>query len=77
MAFWEAAPTDELDWVRQEIEDLVEWGARALEAIETRQEDDATRRKIAKLRDANTAGRTEHEIATAMRMAEKLADRVP
>jgi hypothetical protein len=77
MAFWESAPADELEWVRQEIEDLVEWGQRALEAMQTRQEDDATRRKLAKLRDANTAGRTEHEIVAARRAAEKLAERLP
>jgi hypothetical protein len=77
MAFWESAPPDEIEWVRQEIEDLVEWGQRALDAIKTRQEDDATRRKIAKLGDPNTAGRTEHEIATARRRAERLAERLP
>jgi hypothetical protein len=77
MAFWEAAPPDELEWVRQEIEELVEWGQRALEAVKTRQEDDATRRKIAKLRDPNTSGRTEHEIAAARRRADKLAERLP
>ena len=77
MAFWRSAPADELEWVRQEIEDLVEWGQRALDAMQTRREDDATRRKIAKLRDANTAGRTEHEILAARRAAEKLAERLP
>jgi hypothetical protein len=75
MAFWEAAPPDELAWVRQEIEDLVEWGHRALEAMKTRQEDDATRLKIAKLQ--NTSGRTDHEIAAARRAGEKLAERLP
>jgi hypothetical protein len=77
MAFWEAAPPDELDWVRQEIEDLVEWGQQALEAIKTRKDDDATREKISKLRDPNTSGRTEHEIANARRLADKLAERLP
>lgn len=77
MAFWEAAPSDELEWVRQEIEDLVEWGTRALDAIEIRQQDDGTRQKIAKLLDSNTAGRTEHETATARRLAERLTQRLP
>lgn len=77
MAFWDSAPADELEWVRQEIEDLIEWGQRALDAMQTRQEDDATRRKIAKLRDANNSGRTEHEIVAARRAAEKLAERLP
>jgi hypothetical protein len=77
MAFWEVAPPDELEWVRQEVEDLVEWGQRALEALKTRQDDDATRRKIAKLSDGNTAGRTEHEISAARRAVEKLAERLP
>lgn len=77
MAFWEAAPADELEWVRQEIEDLVQWGIRALDAIEIRKQDDATRDKVAKLLDANTAGRTEHEIATARRLAKKLTQRLP
>ncbi|MBA3364235.1 MAG: hypothetical protein H0U03_00390 [Actinobacteria bacterium] len=77
MAFWDAAPPDELDWVRREIEDLVEWGQRALEAIRNRQDDDVRRRRHAKLTDSNTAGRTEHEIATARRMADKLAQRLP
>lgn len=76
MAFWEAAPPDELEWVRQEISDLVEWGQRALEAIETRQQDDAIRRKIGKIRD-NTAGRSEHEIVSGRRLADKLAERLP
>jgi hypothetical protein len=75
MAFWSAAPPDELEWVRKEIEDLVEWGQQALEAIQTRQEDDATRRKIAKMQ--NTTGRTVHEIEVARRKAEKLAERLP
>jgi hypothetical protein len=77
MAFWEAAPADELNWVRQEIADLVEWGQRALEAIDTRQEDDSTREKIAKLLDPNTAGRTDAEIASARRLAEKFRKRLP
>jgi hypothetical protein len=76
MAFWTVAD-DDLELIQREIEDLVEWGHLALDAIRTRQEDDATRRKIEKLLDPNTAGRTEHEIAAARRRADKLRERLP
>jgi hypothetical protein len=75
MSFWEVVPSDELDWLRQEIEDLVGWGQQALDAFKTRKEDDALRGKIEKLQE--TAGRNEHEIANAKRIAKKLAERLP
>ena len=62
MAFWEVVPDDELALVLDEVLELREWANAAIEAINERKTDDATRAKIMKLRA--TTGRTEAEVAT-------------
>jgi hypothetical protein len=71
MAFWLSAPEDEREWVRNEIDDLVEWGHNALAAFEQRRSDDKIRDKITKLTE-NMNGRTEAEQEAARRRAEAL-----
>ncbi len=70
MAFWEAVPDDELDLVLDEVLELREWTNAAIEAIHERKVDDAARAKIRKLLATN--GRSEAEVATARRHAERL-----
>jgi hypothetical protein len=74
MAFWEVVPDDELALVLDEVLELREWANAAIEAINERKTDDATRAKIMKLRA--TTGRTEAEVATARHHVERLSARL-
>ena len=74
MAFWDVVPEDELDLVLEEVLDLKAWANAAIEAINERKADDATRAKIKKLSDTN--GRTEAEIETARRLGEQLSHKL-
>lgn len=70
MAFWAAAPKDELARVVDELADLRDAIDAAVICIKQRTDDDALLDKIAKLE--NTQGRTEPEAATARSLAAKL-----
>jgi hypothetical protein len=70
MAFWAAAPKDELARVVDELADLRDSIDGAVALLKQRTEDDEILEKIAKLE--NTNGRTEPEAATARALAEKL-----
>lgn len=70
MSFWEAAPDDERDLVLGELRELQAATQDAIAAFQMRQEDDATREKVGKLRE--TKGRTPAETATARHLAKKL-----
>lgn len=70
MAFWEAAPKDELARVVEELGDLRDAIDAAVACLRQRTDDDALLDKIAKLE--NTQGRTAPEAATARALAAKL-----
>lgn len=70
MAFWAAAPKDELARVVDELADLRDAIDAAIVCIKQRTDDDVLLDKIAKLE--NTQGRTEPEAATARALAAKL-----
>lgn len=74
MAFWEAVPADELELALEEVLELREWADAAIEAIDERKADDATRAKIEKLRA--TSGRTRAEQETAHRHVERLSGKL-
>ena len=68
------APADERELVLRELRDLDEATGDAIAALEMREEDDATREKIEKLRTTN--GRTAAEAATSERLARKLEEKL-
>lgn len=70
MAFWAAAPKDELARVVEELGDLRDAIDAAVVCLKQRTDDDALLDKIAKLE--NTQGRTAPEAATARALAAKL-----
>lgn len=70
MAFWEAAPKDDLSQVVQELADLREAVDDALACLKQRAEGDDVLTKIAKLQA--THGRTPAEKETALALARKL-----
>jgi hypothetical protein len=74
MAFWNAAPEDELEAVLKDLEVLIVWAETASESIALRFGDDALVEKIEKMRNHN--GRTPAEIETFNRMADKLSRRL-
>lgn len=70
MAFWQAAPKDELARVVGELAELQDAIDSAVACLKQRAEDDELLAKIAKLE--NTEGRTAPEAATARAIAAKL-----
>jgi len=70
MAFWAAAPKDELARVVDELADLRDAVDAAVACLSQRTDDDALLEKIAKLEE--THGRTAPETATARSLAAKL-----
>jgi hypothetical protein len=70
MSFWESVPPDELELALEEIEELHDAAAEALEAGRERLAHEKHKAKIEKLE--RTKGRTEHEKDTAARKATKL-----
>jgi hypothetical protein len=70
MTFWEAAPDEDLTLVDEELAQLEAWVRRVRDARVARQEDDATRTKIAQLRE--TDGRTPSEAEAFRRKADWL-----
>jgi hypothetical protein len=74
MSFWEAAPEDERELVLGELRTLHAATADAIAAFQIREDDDATREKIEKLRATN--GRTPAEAATGRRLANKLEEKL-
>lgn len=72
--FWEAAPPDEIEMVREEVEELVEWAQRVLDAAAVRVDHEEKKATIHKLRQTN--GRTPHEIENAERLAERLSEKL-
>ena len=70
-AFWESVPEDELALVLDEIIELREWAEAAIEAINERNADDATRAKIEKLLVTN--GRPDAEADNARAAAARLS----
>ena len=70
MAFWAAAPKDELARVVDELADLRDAVDAAVACLQQRTDDDALLEKIAKLEE--THGRTDAEAATARALAAKL-----
>lgn len=70
MAFWAAAPKDELARVVDELADLRDAVDTAVACLSQRTDDDALLEKIAKLEQ--THGRTAAEAATARSLAAKL-----
>lgn len=74
MSFWESAPDDERELVLGELRDLHAVTEDAIAAFQLREDDDATREKVGKLRVTN--GRTPAEAATGRRLAEKLEEKL-
>jgi hypothetical protein len=70
MTFWEASPDEDLLLIGEELVELKSWAGRVLNALDARRADDATRTKIAKLR--NTTGRTPSEAEAFQRKAHRL-----
>jgi hypothetical protein len=74
MAFWEVAPDDERGLVLGELQELQAATEDTIAALRMREDDDATREKIEKLRATN--GRTPAEAATGRRLASKLEEKL-
>lgn len=74
MAFWEVAPDDERGLVLGELQELQVATEDTIAALRMREDDDATREKIEKLRATN--GRTPAEAATGRRLASKLEEKL-
>lgn len=70
MAFWRAAPKDELARTAQDLADLQEALDLAFECLKQRADDDELLSKIEKL--SATSGRTGAEVETARALARKL-----
>lgn len=70
MAFWAAAPKDELARVVKDLAQLISAIDEALVCLAQRADDDDLKAKIEKLMATN--GRTEAEAATALALAQKL-----
>jgi hypothetical protein len=74
MAFWEVAPEDDRALALGEIRELHEWAGHVIECLDQREADDGVRNKIEKLERTN--GRSEHEVATGKKLADKLRERL-
>lgn len=70
MVFWDEGTVDEWAYFLDDLTLVVDAAAALIENLHIRFDDDATRAKIAKLRETN--GRTEHEIRNADGLARKL-----
>lgn len=70
MTFWEASPDEDLLLIGKELAELEGWAGRVLDALDARRADDATRAKIAKMR--NTMGRTPGEAEAFLRKADQM-----